>query len=303
MRKKPTVTIGIPAYNEEENIGKLLKRLLSQKRENYVLDKIIVVSDASTDKTNLIVKSFKNKKVKLIRFENHSGQSIAQNRILRETSSDILLLIEADTLPFGEDTIQNLIKPLSLDGSLAMSVCKSVAVKPTTFVEKVLYKGHELKADVFKEWKNGLNIYSARGQAMKALTSTFYKTLFWPNDVPEDSYTYLRLKESGMGMIVVEGAKVYFRLPATLKDRMNHNVKFYTGKSALREHFPKSLLESEYRVPVILIITKSLNHFLKSPFWTIFVIGESILMNMINGNKTGFKTIYSPLLSTKNLEN
>ena len=51
MRKKLTVTIGIPAYNEEANVRNLLVSLLAQKETNFKLQEIIVVSDGSTDKT------------------------------------------------------------------------------------------------------------------------------------------------------------------------------------------------------------------------------------------------------------
>ena len=57
--KKLTVTIGIPAYNEEKNIGRLLRALLRQKTNGLSIKKIIVISDASTDKTSQIVRGFK----------------------------------------------------------------------------------------------------------------------------------------------------------------------------------------------------------------------------------------------------
>src|SRR3989338_5892127 len=98
-----TVTIGIPAYNEAGNIGQLLKALLKQKQAGWVLEKIMVVSDASEDKTDIIVKQFKDKRIRLLRNLQRIGQAESQNRIIDECDSDVLVLMNADVLPEGDD--------------------------------------------------------------------------------------------------------------------------------------------------------------------------------------------------------
>ena len=50
-RKKLTVTIGIPAYNEQENISCLLRSIIKQKAWSYRLQSVVVVCDGSTDGT------------------------------------------------------------------------------------------------------------------------------------------------------------------------------------------------------------------------------------------------------------
>lgn len=54
--KKLTVTIGIPAYNEEQNIGHLLVNIFNQSTSIAILDEIIIVSDGSTDNTIKAIK-------------------------------------------------------------------------------------------------------------------------------------------------------------------------------------------------------------------------------------------------------
>ena len=49
---KDTVSVIVPAFNEEKNIASVIKEL-SRLRKNYKLQ-IIVVDDASTDKTSKI---------------------------------------------------------------------------------------------------------------------------------------------------------------------------------------------------------------------------------------------------------
>lgn len=49
------------SYNEEKNIGKTLKKLLKYN----TIKEIIIIDDNSTDKTISIIKSIRNKKIRL----------------------------------------------------------------------------------------------------------------------------------------------------------------------------------------------------------------------------------------------
>ncbi|MBI2134862.1 glycosyltransferase [Candidatus Woesearchaeota archaeon] len=92
------VSIGIMAYNEERNIGNLIKNLLHQKL-NFVKE-IIVIDDGSTDGTSKIVSKFlKNKKIKLVNLKRRGGKVKAINLFLRMAKSSILIIESADTLP------------------------------------------------------------------------------------------------------------------------------------------------------------------------------------------------------------
>src|SRR3989344_3656179 len=77
---KPTLSIGIAAYNEAQNIGALISAFLAQKISSMHLLEIIVASDASTDETDEIVRSFSDKRVRLIRLEKRSGLSADQKK-------------------------------------------------------------------------------------------------------------------------------------------------------------------------------------------------------------------------------
>ena len=67
------INIIIPAYNEEEHIGKTLHSLVNQ---TIPIHKIIIVNDNSTDGTQKIIESFTNnflniESIKLISSNNH----------------------------------------------------------------------------------------------------------------------------------------------------------------------------------------------------------------------------------------
>ena len=61
MNKKPTVTIGIPAHNEEANIANMLNSVISQEQKSFFLEKIIVALDGCTDNTESEAREFAKK--------------------------------------------------------------------------------------------------------------------------------------------------------------------------------------------------------------------------------------------------
>src|SRR5262245_52847255 len=120
MNKK-TLTIGIPAFNEEANIGYLLQRLLTQNIFNATLEKIIVVSDGSSDKTAKIVREIKDKRILLIENPERLGLYATQNKILENTDSDILVMFDADILPKNQYLVANLIAPIIKDNTIGVA--------------------------------------------------------------------------------------------------------------------------------------------------------------------------------------
>ncbi|MFH1787891.1 MAG: glycosyltransferase [Candidatus Altiarchaeota archaeon] len=113
-------SIGICAYNEEENIRQLLDALRSQKLTRHTIKEIYVVSSGSTDKTDEIVREYEKKdpRIRLLVQKTRKGKSSAINLFLRHATGEIIVLESADTLP-QEETIQNLLDPFD-DASVGM---------------------------------------------------------------------------------------------------------------------------------------------------------------------------------------
>ena len=93
----PTVSIIIAAYNEEKHIAKKIENTLAL---DYPKEKIgiIIASDASTDRTNEIVKQYLNQKIKLIVLKRRMGKTEAQNRAIQTAKEEILFFTDATTI-------------------------------------------------------------------------------------------------------------------------------------------------------------------------------------------------------------
>ena len=74
-RQLPTVSIIIPARNEEQNISTCLQSILQNNYPAHLLE-IIVVDDHSEDSTAAIVKSYSNQNVKLISLKDFFADKI-----------------------------------------------------------------------------------------------------------------------------------------------------------------------------------------------------------------------------------
>ncbi|MHA1616384.1 MAG: glycosyltransferase family 2 protein [Candidatus Njordarchaeales archaeon] len=105
MRKKPYIVAGIPAYNEEKTIAKVV--LLTKK---YV-DKVVVVDDGSTDMTAEIAEALG---AEVIRHKENKGYGAALQTIFhkaRREDADILVILDADG-QHDPSEIPKLIEPI-----------------------------------------------------------------------------------------------------------------------------------------------------------------------------------------------
>jgi glycosyltransferase involved in cell wall biosynthesis len=86
----PGVCVIVPCYNEEETIGECLEALKSQ---THSISELIVVDDASTDNSPMIVR---HKGVRLIRLKENSGVARARNLGIRKTEAEIVAFTDSD---------------------------------------------------------------------------------------------------------------------------------------------------------------------------------------------------------------
>ena len=132
---KKTVSIGIPAYNEEGNIGHLINALLKQKGDNFTLKEIIIISDASNDKTAETVKSISDERIIFSENKERIGQALSQNLILEQFTGDILIFLNADVLPVDEYFIQEMTQPFYKDPRIGIVSSREIPLDPQIFLK------------------------------------------------------------------------------------------------------------------------------------------------------------------------
>src|SRR6188768_729341 len=95
----PLITITLPVYNEERVIRQRLENLIAldypESRRH-----ILVLSDASTDRTDDIAREFADHGVELYRLPTRAGKSAAENAAFSRLRGDIVVNVDATTRIF-----------------------------------------------------------------------------------------------------------------------------------------------------------------------------------------------------------
>lgn len=216
---RPTLTIALPAYNEERTIGNVLRALLAQQRDAFTLDRIVVYTDGCTDHTTRIVKEIQQgaPEIQLVEDKVRHGKIYRVNQMFRECTSDLLMVLDADLGFEGNDFLNTFVKATFADTQSVMFVAHQIPLRPGTFEGK-LYWAAFLMWDYIRlsvpEKDHVQNFYGA--------ASIFRKSFLQAAQVPDvfkemRTYIYLMAKKMG-GFNYVDDAVIYYWPPHTARD-------------------------------------------------------------------------------------
>lgn len=104
---KACLTVIVPCYNEEATIQELLIRVLKQKS----VRELIVINDGSSDGSLNIINGVNDTRVTVLNNEKNLGKGASVRKALDITSSDFVLIQDAD-LEYSPEEYPRLLKPL-----------------------------------------------------------------------------------------------------------------------------------------------------------------------------------------------
>lgn len=264
-------SIGICAYNEEQNIGKALQVLQNQKLEKVEIAQIVVVASGCTDRTEDIVLEYAaaDDRIKLIHQDQRQGKSSAVNECIKNATSDVVVLLSADTQP-QSDAIEQLVLPFQ-DAKIGMTGGRPVPVNnPETFIGFC----------VTYMWE--LHHYIAL-QHPKCGEMIAFRRIF--NSIPPTSAvdeaaieTIIREKE--LQMQYVPEAVVKNKGPENISDFIKQRRRIYSGHLVL-------IKKEEYQVStlgggnVLATIRQHLPSGLTKKIWIIGMIGLEVFSRFL----------------------
>ncbi len=96
--EKESISITIPAFNEEKNIEKVIKEAISEVKKIIKDYEIVLVDDGSKDKTGIIADRLakRNKKIRVIHHKKNKGFAGAMKSCLYNATKHLVLLAPAD---------------------------------------------------------------------------------------------------------------------------------------------------------------------------------------------------------------
>lgn len=120
MRIDQPISVIIPAYNEAASIDDVLKAIVGLDW----IDEIIVVDDASTDRTPEIVKEYKDRGVKLVTHKVNAGKGAAMATGVKAAKYNLFLFLDADLIGLKESHLLQILSPVlfTREADLALGV-------------------------------------------------------------------------------------------------------------------------------------------------------------------------------------
>jgi len=233
LKVLPLVTIAIPVWNEEKTIGETLKSLLSL---DYPRDKleILIVNDASTDKTKEIIEAIMKKNpgydIKLINNkEGGKGKAYPMNQMLELAKGEFFVNLDADSKLIDTKTLKKLLDKFTDDNVGAVLPCMKVW-SPQSFWEKVqhyeflmymFYKRLMGKLDCVHVCPGPFSVY--RTAVVRKIGG------FDTKNMTEDMELTFRLQKFGYRIVQTLNPVVYTKLPNTFKGIRKQRNRWFKG--------------------------------------------------------------------------
>ncbi len=241
---RPLVSVIVPARNEERTIGATIESILET---DYEPKEIIVVDDASTDRTFEIASRYVSKRVRVLRREyGGRGKASALNFGVRFARGDVIVVVDADTL-VGRRSITELVRRFQDPEVSAVSgnVLVRNKVNLLTKLQAIEY------ILSFNFARRALDIFGAvmivsgsfGGFRREVLFST---GMYDPDVVTEDFDITIKALKTGKIVQASSLAVAFTEVPRRLRDLYKQRMRWYRGAFEVLLKHRDALLNLRY---------------------------------------------------------
>lgn len=134
---KPKVSVVIPCYNYADYLRLCLQSVFNQTFQDF---EIIVVDDGSTDNIELVVRQFKDPRIKYVRNRVNLGQTKSINIGLKLSSGEFITIIGADDLML-ENNLDAKVKLLERNDNAGLCFSNAFVIDKDGNIKQLFYKG------------------------------------------------------------------------------------------------------------------------------------------------------------------
>ncbi len=157
ISKRPLVSVLLPTYNREQWIGESIKSILNQTYGNLEL---IIIDDASTDKTRSIVRSYleKDARITYTRQDTNKGKPAAVNRGLHIANGEYVWIFDDDDIAFP-NKLQTQIDIMERYPNASLSHTDAILFDNNTRKVYNYFRAQEVSGNRLWEWLFGCRIH------------------------------------------------------------------------------------------------------------------------------------------------
>jgi cellulose synthase/poly-beta-1,6-N-acetylglucosamine synthase-like glycosyltransferase len=217
----PLVSITVPVYNEEAQVRGLVESLLAL---DYPASRrqIVIISDASTDRTDEIVAEYADRGVELLRLERRSGKTAAENAARQLLRGEIVLNTDA-SIRIEPGALRHLVARFA-DPTVGVASARDVSVARVdgdANLGESGYVGYEMRIRELEDRVYG--IIGASG-CCYAIRASLHR-LPLPDSLSRDFAAALHAREHGYRATTVSEAICYVPRAGSLRSEYRRKVR------------------------------------------------------------------------------
>ncbi len=222
QRELPLVSIVIPAYNEEAQIRGAIEAIIAQDYP-AARRQILVLSDASTDRTDEIVGEFRSRGVELLRMPTRGGKTAAENASCALLRGEIV--VNSDSSVRLHPAAIRLLVDAMRDPRVGVASTRDVSLARDSSganLSEAGYVGYEMRLRALETRAGGIVGASGSGYAIRAALHRIPIR----HDLSRDFAAALTARAHGYCAVSVDNALCY--VPRTTSLRVEYRRKVRT---------------------------------------------------------------------------
>lgn len=228
----PRISISMPAYNEAATIRQTLGALLAL---DYPADRrqIVVVSDASSDGTDDIVREYSARGVELVTMRSRSGKTAAENAAARVLTGEIVINTDA-TISIAPDAVKKLVRQFT-DPTVGVASGRDVSVaagEATANVGESGYVGYDM---TIRSLETRVGTIVGASGCFYAIRLPLHRAHL-PESLSRDFASALIAREHGYRSVSVDDAICYVPRTGSIQQEYRRKVRTMTRGIATLWH-------------------------------------------------------------------
>ena len=225
----PSVTVLIPAYNEEGYVGRTIQSLLDADYPTDSLE-IVAIDDGSTDDTFAEASAYAAafERVSVVTKAN-GGKYSALNYGLLFASGDVIITVDADSI-VDHDALKNIVAPFAADEEIGAVASNVTIWNRDSLVTRCQQLEYTIGVNIYRRALDYFGIVMVVPGCLGAYRREVLKEVFAydPDTLTEDFDVTMKVLRSGY-RVSVSDARVYTEAPATWHDLYSQRLRWYRG--------------------------------------------------------------------------
>jgi poly-beta-1,6-N-acetyl-D-glucosamine synthase len=223
---EPSISVIIPAYNEEKTIGKCIESVLGSDYPKAKLE-VIVVDDGSSDGTAAEAAKYSKQGVRVISKKN-SGKANSMNHGIGQAKGEVIATLDADSF-VSPHAIRMMLPLFEADDVVAVTAAVKVH-EPRNFIEKLQSVEY-----IYTLFSRRILVFIESVNVTPGPFSMFRKWVFGkiggfdPDNILEDQEMAMRIQSHNYRIRSSMDAEVFTEVPSSFGELLKQRTRWHRG--------------------------------------------------------------------------